>query len=196
MPVNETEYKEKISGYDDRHKFWAGHAIKQFGNSINFFTTLGIGLVAFLIEKSSEIGNISIDFNGDIIWSQLWYVVSVVFAILTVVLGLIAVMTRLYNIRITRHLIWVRKSRFKKVHKFLPEGYIEISTKKLLRSLLEILFVQIKWIKKVDGKDSKQLIKNFEELRCQSKLLGELAWKCHKLQLLTIVLSLIFYVVY
>jgi hypothetical protein len=118
---------------------------------------------------------------------------SLLTSITTVVLGLVSVTSRLYDIRITRHLIWTRKRAMKKSKSFLPEGYIDLTKSSKIGNYFKTLTKKIKWIEKEHFEDKEHLKEKFNDLRKHAKLLGELAWISHKLQLLTIFLAIVFY---
>lgn len=191
--MTDQEQKEHIKEYSDRHRFWANQALNQLGYSINLFTTLGIAFLTFLFKIRENYGEIRIDCNLSIDWTITLYVISIITSLITVVLGLVSVTSRLYDIRITRHLIWTRKRAMKKSKWFLPEDFIDLTKSSKIGNYIRTLTKKIKWIDTEHYKDKKELKEKFNDLRKQAKLLGELAWRSHKLQLLTIFLAIVFY---
>lgn len=191
--MTDQEQKEHINEYSDRHRFWAKQALNQLGYSINLFTTLGIAFLTFLFKIRENYGEIKIDFCLSIDWAITFYVISLITSLVSVLLGLVSVTSRLYDIRITRHLIWTRKKAMKKSKWFLPEGFIDLTESSKIGNYLRTLSKKIKWIEAEHFDDKKKLKVKFNDLRKQSKLLGELAWRSHKIQLLTIFLAIVFY---
>ncbi|ELR73834.1 hypothetical protein C900_01444 [Fulvivirga imtechensis AK7] len=191
--MTDQEQKEHIKEYSDRNRFWANQALNQLGYSINLFTTLGIAFLTFLFKIRGNYGEIKIDSNLPIDWTITFYVISIITSLTTVVLGLVSVTSRLYDIRITRHLIWTRKRAMKKSKWFLPEGFIDLSKSSKIGNYFKTLTKKIKWIETEHFDDKESLKEKFNDLRKQSKLLGELAWRSHKLQLLTIFFAVVFY---
>lgn len=107
--------------------------------------------------------------------------------------GSISVISRLYDLRLTRHLIWVRKKAFKKLDKFLPEDFIDLRNIRLLENFWSTLIGKIVFIQEISASNYEQIRLRFNSLRKQSKLLGDLSWKAHKIQLAFIILSTILY---
>jgi len=191
--MTEQKQQEYIKEYSERHRFWANQAINQLGYSINLFTTLGLALLTYLIKIRENYGEIKIDCTQPIDCNITFYVLAFIASAITVVLGLISVTSRLYDIRMTRHLIWARKRAMKNSKWFLPEGFIDLTKSSKIRNYIKTLTINIEWIEN-EHLENKELLKlKFNDLRKQGKLLGELAWRSHKLQLLTIFLAIVFY---
>ncbi|MEO9869505.1 hypothetical protein [Ekhidna sp.] len=190
--MTEQEQKDKVKEYSERHQQWSNQALTQFGYSTNLFTTIGIGFLAYLINERKKFPAITIDFEQSVNWSLLLFVISVCLTLLTVVFGLISITSRLYDIRITRHLVLTRKRVMKKHAMYLTDKHTDISNQSKIgnffRSLNKIDFVTGNDISNIQTVNTK-----FESLRMQSKLLGELAWTSHKLQLVLLLLSVIIY---
>lgn len=191
--MTDQEQKEHLKEYSDRHRFWANQALNQFGYSINLFTTLGIALLTFLVNQKSNFSKITFDISKNIDYSLIFYIIALVCAGLIVIFGLLSVTARLYDIRITRHIIWTRKRAMKKLKTYLPEGFIDLTKANKISNYFRTLIRKIKWIEAEHFNEKTNLIERFEALRKQAKLLGELSWKAHKFQLLTLLLTLIFY---
>lgn len=191
--MTDQEQQEHIKEYSERHRFWANQALNQLGYSINLFTTLGLAFLTFLFNIRESYGEIKIDCNQPINWTMTFYVLSLIFSVITVVLGLVSVTSRLNDIRITRHLIWTRKRAMKKSKWFLPEGFIDLTKSSKSGNYAKTLTKKIKWIETGHFDSKEDLKEKFEDLRKQAKLLGELTWRSHKTQLLTIFLALVFY---
>ena len=193
MTMTDQEQKDHLKEYSERHRFWANQALNQLGYSINLFTTLGIAFLTFLISERTNYNKINIDFSQNIDCSLTFFLTALFLTGLTVFLGLLSVTARLYDIRITRHIIWTRKRTMKKLKTYLPDGYIDLSKSSKLGNYLRTLTKKIDWIETKDLEDKDILNTRFEALRKQAKLLGELSWRTHKLQLLTLMLALICY---
>nr|WKN40248.1 hypothetical protein K4G66_16260 [Tunicatimonas sp. TK19036] len=191
--MTDQEQQEHIKEYSERHRFWANQALSQLGYSINLFTTLGLALLTYLFKIRENYGEIRIGYNQPIDWTITFYVSSLTFSVTTVILGLISVTSRLYDIRITRHLIWTRKRAMKNSKWFLPEGFIDLTKSSKIGNYIKTLTIKIRWIETEHLKNKDVLKLKFNDLRIQAKLLGELAWGSHKLQLLTIFLSILLY---
>jgi hypothetical protein len=191
--MTDQEQQEHIKEYSERHRFWANQALSQLGYSINLFTTLGLALLTYLFKIRENHGEIRIDCNQPLDWTIIFYVLSLIASVTTVVLGLISVTSRLYDIRITRHLIWTRKRAMKNSKWFLPEGFIDLTKSSKIGNYIKTLTIKTQWIE-TEHLENKEVLKlKFNDLSKQAKLLGELAWRSHKLQLLTIFLSILFY---
>lgn len=191
--MTEEEKKEKGKEYSERHSFWTNQTLNQLGFSINLFLSIGIGFIAYLVPQRNNYPKIYFDCNAEICWELTIYFAAMFLVFISIVSGAISVTSRLYDLRLTRHIIWVRKRAIKKIGKLLPEGFIDLKNDSLCRNFLNTILYKLPFITDSDYDDHEKLKEKFKGLRKRSKLLGELSWRTHNLQIILTILSTIIY---
>ncbi len=96
---------EKETKYSERYRFWTDKAITQLGYSINLFTTVGIAFLGYLINGKSKFPQIEV-FCGIKL-----YHITVILIFLSVFAGFSAILSRLYDLRITRRIVYFKKKK-------------------------------------------------------------------------------------
>ena len=102
-------------------------------------------------------------------------------------MGASVIISRLYDLRITRFIVWVRKRAYIKHQKLLSDKYIDLSKKDLIPNFVKT-FIEIDFIKG-DEFDSLETVTKFNLLREQQKLLGMFTWKYHQWHILLILFA-------
>lgn len=187
--ISEEEKKEKLIEYSNRGNFWTNQVMTQFGYSINFFLTIGIALIGFIVSNRDNFNKINfVETNID--WKLLLYFISLLLVLISIIFGSISVLSRLYDLRITRHILIVRKKPMKKIPKYLSEETIEIKNE-----FLNVFNLKIEYIvdNDYDIKNIELLQSKFKALKTQSVTLGNISWKSHKRQILFLMFSLVIF---
>lgn len=191
--MTEEEKKEKISQYSTRLTFWTNQGLVQFGYSINLFTTISIAVVGYLVSHRSSYPALHFNCDGKVEYRLIIYFISLILAFTSTLLGGIAVLSRLYDFRLTRHKIFVRKQVLEKLNTPLSDGFIDTSTVTIFSNFKAVLFKKIEFVIETDFKDIEEIKRKFIVIRRQTKLLGDMSWRSHKLQIIFIVFSIILY---
>lgn len=91
----------KFKEYSENHKFWQDKAIQQLSFTNNLLLTISIGFLSFSFNKDllSNLKFTLTDFNLSITF----YSLSLLSIVLAVGFGFIMLLTRLYDMRLTRH---------------------------------------------------------------------------------------------
>lgn len=191
--------KEIVQKYSDRHRFWTDKAITQFGNSTNLIFLISIGFIAYLIKEQDLPEVFRIKFDEKISWHLLFYALSILSILFAIAIGCVTVMSRLYDLRLTRHTIMIRKQTYKKWKKEYEDEFVDISNESMLSKFQ--IFVGT-WFKKfyfITDSD----MKNFEDLKCKFKALrrrnlivGQFSWSCLSGQILFLSLGFFFFLIY
>ena len=184
--INDEQKKEKLIEYSKRAEFWSNQSISQFGYSLNLFLTVGIAFIGFIVSQRNEYEKVHFA-STKIEWSLLFYFITLTLVFCSIIFGAISVISRLYDLRITRHIILVRKRALKKIDKFLSEKTIEKNEK------INLLKFKIDYIEDIDYQNIESLKSKFEKLRTQSNSFGNLSLKFHNRQIIYLVLSSIIY---
>ena len=183
--ATEQEYKE-------RHRYWSTIAINQLSFTNNFLLTISTGMLAFCFEKfDKRYSNIhcclcnKCAINGALTWS----VLSLICLLVAIIFGIIVMISRLYDNRITRHITWVRLKAFRQnKRKLSDKRNEELNCCKKAILFLRILFCGIK-LNKDQVIDS-----DFDEDRKIAFNLGQISWSFIRLQAIAFLFASILYI--
>lgn len=191
--------------YIERQRDWQDKSITQLSNANNFLLTTSIAFLAFCFDKK-EFSKIKFCSSFHLIkWSETFYMISLLIIFLAIVSGFLVLFTRLYDIRITRHITLVRQRFCKANKKEDPENSDHIlpdfefgnpNFLKRLNCIYKLFFLEIGFITKSEAKTLKKSqsgVYSFNKLRELAFDLGATSWKLMKMQGLYFLLSIIFY---
>lgn len=185
--------KESLDKYDRRETFWSEKSLEQLGYSLIFFLTVGLAFLAFLVTQKSSYPKFHFNKEGDIEWGLVFYFSVLMLLFISVLFGSVAVISRLYDLRITRHITGMRKITLKSLDKYLPEGEVDLSKTNLTAVFFETLCKQIKFIHINPNSNFATITTDFNNLRKQAKLLGRITWTAHKIQIILILIATLIY---
>jgi hypothetical protein len=192
--MDSAERTRKIQEYSNRHQFWRDKILTQLGYSINLFLTMGFGLIAFLVTQKNKYPDIEFHLNWKINWELTLYVTTLLLTSISILLGSVSVTSRLFDLRITSHLVLVRQRTLERTDKLLPDDpKPEITKRTLLGNYFRTLLYPFHRINDEDYQSEEILWTKFSKLRQQTALLGKLVWISHKLQILTILVGILLY---
>lgn len=189
------EKKENIidkDRYDERNRFWTEQALNQFGTASNFFFLISLGFLAFLFGKD-QISSIFSFEGSEIDFALLFFAVSILFATLSLVASAITVLSRLYDLRLTRHIIWTRKRYYDKYSKLLSDAFIDLSGYTRLYQLKNFISTfrsESFIISDADIEKTEEFSLKFTNLRIRNLLLSRFSWWSMGVQILTLIISL------
>lgn len=189
------EKNKKLMEYNERYRFWSNQILSQFGYTQNLFITIGLGFFGYLISIRDKYPEIIIKCSLPINWNLAFYMSSFLLVFISILIGSISILSRLYDLRLTRHIISTRKEAFKERNLLFTDSFIKFDESLifLLKSFFKIIFCKIQFIKNTEINKSAELKSEFENLRKQSKILGILSWKTHKIQIMTLIISVLIY---
>jgi hypothetical protein len=190
--MNENK-NEALKKYDQRETFWSQQSLNQLGYSINIFLTIGIGFLAYLISLRSKYPKIYFNIHNSINWNLLIYSLTVLALFLSVLFGSSSVISRLYDLRITRHITGIRKIMLKVHNHYMPEGEIDLTGESLFLVFFKINFRRVQFIHINPNSIPEIIDTQFNNLRKITKLLGRLTWKTHKIQVVLVLISSLIY---
>lgn len=190
---------EKLNEYKERDVRWQDLALTQLGYTNNLILTLMIGFLAFAFDKEF-LSTFSCSKNSIYSLKMCFYILTILSVIISIGCGVMTSLSRLYDFRITRHIVLTRQRFYcecKNSPKALPAyDFPKPKFKLRFKTLCHVLFRQIDFIEKKEIKDllnNKQSKKNFNKLRRTANTLGILTWRLLKAQFLFLVISLILY---
>jgi len=171
---------DNLNDYKERHRFWQNLALTQFSFTNNLLLSLSIGFLVYLIEKNQEPNKI--------------IGLTLILLMISIGEGVITVISRLYDFRVSRHIAYVRQRYFDKSEntiKTLPDFQFPKSNFCTRTSaLLKILFCRLDLLSKKEiGNTRDCYLERFNSLRKLSQTLGDLSWKCLKIQILSLFLA-------
>ncbi|CAM1374504.1 hypothetical protein [Tenacibaculum xiamenense] len=181
----------KKDEYQERHRFWTDKTLTQYGFANNFFLVAAIGILAFVLKEIEA--DLQVTFSLKYInWKITLLRFSALSAFISICCGTITVLSRLYDLRLTRHII---NTRIKALDKgiSLNDDYISINNVFLLSILVEVMISKNYFIKKTEIVDSDILHPKFFKLRKKALVLGRLSWRYFSYQIIILVLSVMLF---
>ncbi len=190
--MTESEFKEKLDEYINRSNNWTDKTITQLGYSINLFTTIGIAFLGYIITHRDKFPHLSFSCDAEFSWILTLFLIGTISTVFSIGFGFASILSRLFDFRITRHLALTRK-RFlvknkekafneNRVLGLIDSRIIDISNERNYPIFKKHIFGKPEFITENDFKELR-VIDKFEKLRKESKILGNLTWKCHKYQI-------------
>jgi hypothetical protein len=187
------EIKEKFTLYNERHYFWRDKILTQLGYSINLFLTIAIATLGYLITQKKNFPLHQFRLEYDINYSFIFYVFSILFLFYSILAGCISVTSRLFDLRITSHTFKIRKKTVDKLQKTLLEESPEIDNKRFKSYINVILGAEFKSVKEADYANISIVEAKFNHNRDLTRKLGELTWKTHYQQIVTLLIAIVIY---
>lgn len=187
--------------YLNRHLRWQDISITQLSTVNNFLLATSTAFIGFVF-KENILNQTSFSLcNADKLHT--FYAFSILLMAFSVLSGVIVLMARLKDFRITRHVTLIRKNFFK----YNDKSNIDENLKKLCKSdfpepkifkMLDSLFSKPSFITKNEIEVSKSNfdICKFNALREACSNLGYLTWLSTKFQVVTFFISIAFYISY
>ncbi|WKZ46265.1 MAG: hypothetical protein QY306_10650 [Anaerolineales bacterium] len=186
-----------LQEYKERNTRWTDRTLSQMSFYNNLLLTLGIGFLSFAYQDSKLL-NLELSLK-DIDRSLIAYVFSIISVGFSILTGLMASISRLYDFSITRQINLIRQRALefsrKKINETTPSKLsfwkiVVLPYKLLWKDYPTITLEQCKkW-----NSNKKELDKTFMELRSLSYNLGIGTWGRIKLQTFFMFLAVIFYI--
>ncbi|MEZ4721006.1 MAG: hypothetical protein R2813_03910 [Flavobacteriales bacterium] len=198
-----SDYEYNKSDYRNRHQFWAGQTLTQFGNSNNFFIIVGFAVLGYLVKELDQFGEITITCS----WHEIdpratFLVLALIFTFLSLVSGTLTMLSRLYDLRLTRHINIIRIKVYSEKFNFdrkLPDQYIDIKGDlkfpefhiKLWKNFWGTIVNDKCFLTDKDLDDVKSRHEKFLKLRERTLMLGRFSWISFKWQIIWVALGLL-----
>jgi len=202
----------KLREYSERHRFWADLAVKQTTFSNNILLTIAIAVLGYFFVNRGVIYKVLVfDFALPIDWPTVLFVVGTLLILFSILFGLFVSFARLYDFRLTRHILLTRKRAMEECC-LLPDD--ELPEESFCQSFIGFLGIIFKFGKYIINKaevkiensgmsdcsvqpfnlhPSKELREKFNYLRSRSDSFGKLTHRLLIWQLLFFAFSLCFY---
>lgn len=204
----------KLKEYSERHRFWADQAVKQTTFSNNILLTISIAVFGyFFVNRGVVYKSLTIDFSLPINHSVTFFVIGTSLVSISIMLGLFLSFTRLYDFRLTRHILLTRKRAMDKCY-LLPGN--DLPEENFCQSIIGFFCIIFRFdkfkikknefkTKKYSAEDckgppfnlrpSKSVRKKFNYLRMRSDSFGKLTHRLLICQLLFFALGLFSYAI-
>jgi len=193
----------KLADYSERHRFWAELAVKQTTFSNNILLTLSIAVLGYFFVKHGVIYEVlDLGFAWPRNWPASLFAFGTLLILFSTLFGLFVSFTRLYDFRLTRHILLTRKRAMEECYLLPDDELPEESFCQSSIGFFRIIFKFSKYkIKKAEVTvensgisdcneaslnlhPSKELRARFDYLRCRSGSFGDLAHRLLIWQLL------------
>lgn len=200
--MTEVEFKDKLQEYINRNNFWTDRTITQLGYSVNLFTTIGVAFLGYIINIRGKFPHLSFSSESEFSFILTVFYIGVFLTLLSIIFGFKAILSRLFDFRITRHLALTRKRYLLRNKKdvlnvnrtfgLLNSKIIDVSKEKTYPIFKKNFLGKTEFINESDFEE-KRVIDKFNLLRKESKILGNYTWKCHRLQVAFFLFGIVAY---
>lgn len=189
-----------LEEYKENQKEWRDISLNQLSNANNILLTFSSALLVFILDKSKD-NKIYFNSEQNIDWNIFNYWTSVFILSLSILYGFCVLISRLYDARISRHIVLTRQRFFKEFQnqkdKELPRNsFGDFNFCDRIIVLKNLLFCKLPFIKIERISTGKEIVSDFQSLRRISKVLGTLTWKWTKIQFSLFLLSGLVYLIY
>ncbi|MGV0938393.1 hypothetical protein [Empedobacter falsenii] len=179
----------KLEEYKKSQNEWRNIAGNQLSNANNLLITFSSALFVFIL-RSSKKNKIYFDSSKVFDFNIFTYWLSILLLSLSILFGFFVLISRLYDARISRHIVLTRQRYLSKHQIELPRNnFQEFEFYDRIFVLWKIIFYKLPFINSEKILSNKKINKEFNELRRPSKILGTITWKWTKLQLILFLLS-------
>ncbi len=183
--------EDKTKRYEERHRFWTDKAFSQLSMSIEVMFALTVGVLGFILSSdkiSYKFCSCSCHCACNL--TTLILLVSVATIVFSIFFGLLSMISRNLDLRLTRHITYLRKKNHANINSEEKDsihfGWF---------GLLKIFFCDYKSIGSQEYANPR-FMERFKELRGTTKCLGNLTWRYSKYQIVFLFLGIVFYVFY
>lgn len=196
------DFRYHKSDYRDRHRFWAGQALTQFGNSNNFFIFITFAIFGYIVQELDQFSTLEFTCElGKINRKATFLVISLILTFLSLLSGTLTMLSRLYDLRLTRHINTIRIKAYSKELKYdkdLPSEYLDSKGNMGFPEFQITLFKKF-WgsirnnnyfLSDSDLKTESDRHNKFLELRKRTLMLGRFSWISFKWQIAWILMAL------
>ena len=84
---------------------WANQTLSQFGNANNFFIIIGLTILGYLVKEVDQFSELEFTCRLEQINPRATsLVIALIFTFLSLVSGTLTMLSRLYDLRLTRHI--------------------------------------------------------------------------------------------
>lgn len=205
---NDEEYRYHKTDYRERHRFWADQTLTQFGNANNFFIIIGFAIFGYIVNELDQFSKLELSFECKEINSKATLLmVSLILSLFSLISGTLTLLSRLYDLRYTRHINTIRIKVYSKEYDYdkdLPDKYIDIKKDlkfpqfqiTLFKKFLDTILSDKHFLSDDDLKFKTSRDNNFIDLRTRAIMLGRFSWISFKWQIIWISLAVLIFIIF
>tara|TARA_R110002073_G_scaffold322465_1_gene499152 strand:- start:3674 stop:4255 length:582 start_codon:yes stop_codon:yes gene_type:complete len=186
--------KNNDDKYGERNRFWTEQALNQFGFTSNFFFIISLGFFTFLFNETKGKGLFI--FEGGFYLPKLLLIISIFSGAVSIVASALTVLSRLHDLRLTRHTVWIRKKSYDDFDLEYVDDYIDLDNYNLwdqMKNFFSTIWHRKYFIKDSEIVEKKEVKEKFSKLRLRNLLLARFSWRMINFQFVTLGISLISY---
>jgi hypothetical protein len=190
--MSEIEFEKK---YRERHNRWRDKTRDQLSFFNNLLLTISIGFLSFVFaneQYSHKLEICSVNQN-------LYIIMSVILILISILSGLLVANTRLYDFRITAHIVqirsWVNEKLPIQTHNYGNLLKFILIFKVIFGKCRKIEYRNCVKLEYMSKTEKRVFLKDFRNLRCDAHNLGGLTWLNLNCQIIFFLLSIICFVV-
>ena len=168
-------------------------------NTNNILLTFSSPFLAICFEKK-RLQNLHIDTREIIDWTMTLYSFCLFVICFSIFSGLCLLITRLYDFRVSRHILFIRLRYLEYKKEKIPNTKNDnCLTRQPFALVYHILFKTLPFMSKQDIESKLEIVeihKNFETLKTLSSKLGQSSWILFKYQFCSFFVSILLYIIY
>jgi hypothetical protein len=182
--------EDKTKRYEERHRFWTDKAFSQLSLSIELLFTLSVAVLGFVLDKADNYNDFCwCSSNCIFSWKMTAFFISISSIVVSLTFGLLGMISRNLDLRITRHITLLRKKNHANI-----KGETSLTDSCFcFFGLMRIFFCGYQNIEHGEYGNS-DFMTRFNKLRWTAKCLGKLTWRYNGGQLITLFTGIVFYV--
>lgn len=188
--MTEKEIIEKTEKYDKHHYYWRDKVFNQLGYSINLFLTFGIAILGYLVSQKKAYIDSSLSS-----YIEALYYLTIILSLLSVLFGCISVTSRMFDLKITSHTAKMRKKTLKILKGLLPDDFKYDKKNEPFKIYRKLIWTGFHGLKDNEYNDILVVKNKFDEFRDITRQLGTFTWKIHIWQIISLIITILFYVI-
>lgn len=149
--------------------------------------------MSFQVSKRIEFDILYIDCKCAINWKLIFYYISIFTVFLSVLFGGGSVISRLTDLRITRHILNTRIKTIEKFSYTIPNEPINNCKDNFFEKMCFLYKIEKKFLIEKDFENFETVCIKFQNLRELNNKIGKFSWELHKKQVICLVISSIVY---
>jgi len=135
-------------------------------------------------------------FEGDFNFSKLLLIISIISGAISIIASAFTVLSRLHDLRLTRHTVWIRKKSYDDFNLEYVDEYIDLDVYTFwdqVENFFSTISHRKYFIKDPEIAETEKIKKKFSKLRLRNLLLARFSWRMINWQFVTLGISLTFY---
>lgn len=189
------DYDKKRIEYSSRYRFWTERAIKQLSFENNLLLTVAIAALGYFWKEKPANYYILIKFDNSPNWPILFFVLGTIFVSVSIFFGFMLSLSRLYDMRLTRHILSLRQSAAKEKYLLADAELLDSNYVRQFYTMFKVFlnYRNYKIPKSYIESKNNNLTERFNKIRQYAKDFGDLSWCNLKIQAFAFLFGILFY---